>query len=52
MILVTHEMTFARDVAHRIVFMHGGRIHEEGSPKKLFQEPQTPELRQFIKRIF
>jgi polar amino acid transport system ATP-binding protein len=52
MILVTHEMMFARDVADRIVFMHGGRIHEEGPPEKLFKEPRTPELRQFIKRVF
>ena len=52
MILVTHEMTFARDVADRIVFMHGGRIHEEGPPEALFKEPRTPELRQFIKRVF
>ena len=52
MILVTHEMTFARDVADRVVFMHGGRIHEEGPPEIVFKQPRTPELRQFIKRVF
>lgn len=52
MILVTHEMQFARDVANRIVFMHAGRIHEEGPPQQFFKEPKTPELRQFIKRVF
>jgi polar amino acid transport system ATP-binding protein len=52
MILVTHEMQFARDVASRVVFMHAGRIHEEGPPQRFFKEPKTPELRQFIKRVF
>jgi polar amino acid transport system ATP-binding protein len=48
MILVTHEMQFARSVADRIVFMHEGRIHEAGSPADMFGEPRTPELKQFI----
>lgn len=48
MILVTHEMNFARHVADRVIFMHGGRVHEEGAPKDLFENPRTPELRQFI----
>jgi len=48
MILVTHEMNFARHVADRVIFMHGGRVHEEGAPKDLFENPATPELRQFI----
>jgi polar amino acid transport system ATP-binding protein len=52
MILVTHEMLFARDVADRVIFMHGGRIHEAGPPEVLFKEPRTPELKQFIKRVF
>ena len=48
LILVTHEMRFARDVCTKLVFMHQGRVHEEGLPKALFAAPQTPELSQFI----
>jgi polar amino acid transport system ATP-binding protein len=51
MLLVTHEMRFARHAANRIVFMHAGKIHEQGPPEKLFGQPETPELRQFIKSI-
>jgi polar amino acid transport system ATP-binding protein len=49
MILVTHEMAFARRVATKTIFMHQGKIREEGSSKQLFANPQTPELRQFVK---
>ena len=45
---VTHEMRFARDVGTKLVFMHGGRVHEEGLPKALFAGPNTPELAQFV----
>lgn len=48
MILVTHEMGFARNVANRIVFMHQGRVWEQGPPAKLFANPETPELASFI----
>lgn len=48
MILVTHEMAFARDVATKIVFMHQGRVWEEGPPSELFSSPKTPELKSFI----
>ncbi len=48
LILVTHEMRFARDVGTKLVFMHAGKAHEEGPPKALFDAPRTPELRQFI----
>jgi polar amino acid transport system ATP-binding protein len=48
LLMVTHEMGFARKVADRIVFMHAGRIHESGPPDQLFGAPQTPELRQFL----
>jgi polar amino acid transport system ATP-binding protein len=51
MMMVTHEMAFARKVADRIVFMHAGRIHEIGSPAALFEDPQTPELRQFLSSL-
>jgi polar amino acid transport system ATP-binding protein len=48
LMLVTHEMRFARDVGTKLVFMHQGRVHEEGSPKTLFAQPRTPELAQFV----
>ena len=47
MLVVTHEMSFARDVADRVIFMEGGQIVEEGPPEKLFQS-QNPRTRQFI----
>ncbi|WP_105403718.1 MULTISPECIES: amino acid ABC transporter ATP-binding protein [Neorhizobium] len=49
MILVTHEMAFARRVATKTIFMHKGTIWEEGPSKELFANPQTQELRQFVK---
>ena len=49
MILVTHEMAFARRVATKTIFMHQGKIWEEGPSTELFANPQTPELRQFMK---
>jgi polar amino acid transport system ATP-binding protein len=48
LLMVTHEMSFARRVADRIVFMHAGRIHEQGPPEQLFKSPSTPELQQFL----
>jgi polar amino acid transport system ATP-binding protein len=48
MILVTHEMGFARNVATKIVFMHEGRVWEEGPPDRIFGNPQTAELKSFI----
>jgi polar amino acid transport system ATP-binding protein len=51
LILVTHEMRFARDVGSKLVFMHQGRVHEEGPPKQLFAAPRTPELAQFVGSI-
>lgn len=48
MILVTHEMNFARNVASKIVFMHAGKVHEQGPPAELFANPATPELQNFI----
>ncbi|MCV9938998.1 amino acid ABC transporter ATP-binding protein [Boseaceae bacterium BT-24-1] len=48
MLLVTHEMNFARTVANTTVFMHQGKIWESGSSAQLFAEPQTPELRNFV----
>ena len=51
MILVTHEMGFARNVANKIVFMHQGKVWEEGPPAELFANPRTPELRSFIHSV-
>jgi polar amino acid transport system ATP-binding protein len=48
LLMVTHEMRFARDVCSRVVFMHMGRVHEIGPPEEVFAEPRTPELRQFL----
>jgi polar amino acid transport system ATP-binding protein len=48
LILVTHEMRFARDVGTKLVFMHQGKVHEEGPPKELMAKPKTAELQQFI----
>jgi len=51
LLMVTHEMNFARKVADRVVFMHAGRIHEMGPPDQLFSQPQTAELRQFLSAL-
>jgi polar amino acid transport system ATP-binding protein len=48
LVLVTHEMRFARDVGTKLVFMHMGKVHEEGPPKELFANPRTPELQNFV----
>jgi polar amino acid transport system ATP-binding protein len=48
LIMVTHEMRFARDVGDQLVFMHQGRIHESGPARALFADPRTPELAGFI----
>ncbi len=48
LLMVTHEMRFAREVCDRVVFMHAGQVHETGHPEQLFTQPQTPELRQFL----
>jgi octopine/nopaline transport system ATP-binding protein len=51
MILVTHEMKFAREVASHIVYLHNGRIEEEGPPEALFGAPRSERLRQFLKSV-
>jgi len=51
LILVTHEMRFARDVGTKLVFMHLGKVHEQGVPKDVFAAPRTPELQQFVGSI-
>jgi ABC-type polar amino acid transport system ATPase subunit len=51
MLVVSHEMRFARQAADRIVFMDGGRILEEGPPQKLFESPEHPRVREFLATI-
>jgi polar amino acid transport system ATP-binding protein len=51
LLMVTHEMAFARKVSDRVVFMHAGRIHEMGPPADIFGAPQTPELQRFLASI-
>ncbi len=51
MVVVTHEMGFAREVADRVLFMDGGYIAEEGSPEDIFQNPKCERLQQFLKSI-
>ncbi|WP_039056696.1 L-cystine ABC transporter ATP-binding protein TcyN [Enterobacter sp. Bisph1] len=51
MVIVTHEMSFARDVADRAIFMDQGRIVEQGPAKALFADPQHPRTRQFLEKF-
>ena len=51
MLVVTHEMGFAREVADRVLFMNGGYIEEEGSPEQLFKHPKNERLQQFLKSV-
>ncbi|MFC6023283.1 amino acid ABC transporter ATP-binding protein [Plantactinospora solaniradicis] len=51
MVLATHEMGFAREVADRICFLDGGRVIEEGPPEQVLGEPTQPRTRQFLRRI-
>ena len=51
LLMVTHEMSFARKVSDRVIFMHQGRVHEMGLPADVFGQPQTPELQQFLSSL-
>jgi polar amino acid transport system ATP-binding protein len=51
MVVVTHEMAFAREVADRCVFMDAGRIVEQGTPEEIFARPRSERLRSFLSRI-
>jgi polar amino acid transport system ATP-binding protein len=51
MLIATHEMSFARDIAHRVCFLDEGVILEEGPPERIFSEPGEPRTRQFLDRI-
>ena len=51
MIVVTHEVLFAKEIAHRVVFMHGGAIIESGPAAKVLSDPDAPETRAFLARV-
>jgi general L-amino acid transport system ATP-binding protein len=51
MIVVTHEMGFARQVADRVIMMDGGRIIETGTPKELFDQPREQRTRDFLQAV-
>ncbi|MFI5607425.1 amino acid ABC transporter ATP-binding protein [Amycolatopsis sp. NPDC051903] len=51
LIVVTHEMGFARSVADEVAFMDAGRIVEQGSPEQVFDDPRSPRLRQFLSEV-
>jgi polar amino acid transport system ATP-binding protein len=51
MLIATHEMGFARDIADRVLFLEAGRILEQGPPEKIFTDPEHPRTRQFLGRI-
>ena len=51
MLIATHEMGFAKDIAHRVCFLDEGRIAEQGVPAKIFTEPENPRTQRFLQRI-
>ena len=51
MVVVTHEMGFAREVSNRVLFLDGGTIQEEGTPNQIFSHPQTERLRSFLAKV-
>lgn len=51
MVVVTHEMGFAREVASRVMFMDGGKIMEENAPQTFFDHPENPRLREFLSKV-
>ena len=51
MVVVTHEMGFAREVATRVVFINEGNIQEENTPQEFFANPQNPRLREFLSKV-
>jgi polar amino acid transport system ATP-binding protein len=51
MIVVTHEMNFAREVANRVIFLDEGVIAEEGTPKEIFESPKSERLKTFLSKV-
>ncbi|MCP4390868.1 MAG: histidine/lysine/arginine/ornithine ABC transporter ATP-binding protein, partial [Gammaproteobacteria bacterium] len=50
MLVVTHEMGFARDVSSEVVFLHEGKVEEQGKPQQMFNDPNSDRFRQFLSR--
>lgn len=50
-IIVTHEMAFAREISHRVLFMDQGIILEQGLPEQIFGHPQQPRTREFLSKV-
>ena len=51
MVVVTHEMGFAREVASRVIFMDNGTIAEEAPPEEFFSNPKSPRLKEFLSKV-
>ena len=51
MILVTHEMKFAREVASHVIYLHNGVVEEEGPPEEIFGAPKSERLQQFLRSV-
>ena len=51
MVIVTHEMGFAKEVASRIMFMDSGKIAEDGPPEKIFNNPESDRLKEFLRKV-
>ena len=51
MVVVTHEMGFAREVGNRVLFMADGKLVEQGSPADIFEHPQNPRLQDFLSKV-
>ena len=51
MVVVTHEMGFAREVGDRVLFMDGGNVLEEGTPKQIFENPQNQRTQDFLRKV-
>jgi len=51
MLIATHEMSFAREVADRVCFLHDGLILERGDPERIFSAPERPEAQRFLRRL-
>ena len=51
MVVVTHEMGFAREVGTRVIFMDEGKIIEENTPNEFFENPQNPRLKDFLSKV-
>ena len=50
-VIVTHEMGFAKEISNRVLFMDGGVIAESGSPEQIFDHPQNPRTKEFLSKV-